>query len=165
MMKRSWFVAFLELLLAALVASDVPSGESWPQWAQNPQHTGFIQVTGQPANHKLAAIRYDPFVDQEKRDTSGELLAHYQGPLTEGNSVYMEFKTGKWIACHPPTSWETGAACGPNTWDKEIWNEKRLDWQQGKLVEKWDYQTDWKPEPNAVNVDGLGPFGWEAVFD
>jgi hypothetical protein len=163
-MKRSWFAAFLALPLAALVASDVPSGESWPQWAQNPQHTGFIQVTGQPASHKLAGIRYDPFVDQEKRDTFGELLAHYQVPLTEGNSVYMEFKTGKWIPCHPPTSWETGAACGPNTWDKEIWNEKRLDWQQGKLVEKWDYQTDWKPEPNAVNFDGLGPFGWEPVF-
>jgi len=61
----------------------------------------------------------------------------------------------------PSNSRQTGAACGPNTWDKEIWNEKRLDWQQGKLVEKWNYQSEWKPEPNAAET-GFG--GWEPVF-
>ena len=35
---------------------------------------------------------------------------HYQVPLTEDNSVYMEFKTGKWIPCNPPTAWQTGTA-------------------------------------------------------
>ena len=160
-MKRLWFVACLVVPLAALMAGELPSGDSWPQWAKNPQHTGFIQVSGQAASNKLAEIRYDPFVDQEKHDTGGELLVHYQVPLTEGNSVYMEFKTGKWIPCNPPTAWETGTACGPNTWDKEIWNEKRLDWQQGKLVEKWNYQSDWKPEPNAATTNLTG---WEPVF-
>jgi hypothetical protein len=162
-MKRLWFAASLLLVLplVALMAGERPSGDSWPQWAKNAQHTGFIQVTGQPASHKLAEIRYDPFVAQEKLDEGGELVVHYQVPLTEGNSVYMEFKTGKWIPCHPPTAWQTGTACGPNTWDKEIWNEKRLDWQQGKLVEKWNYQSDWKPEPNAGETN-FG--GWEPVF-
>jgi hypothetical protein len=162
-MKRLWFAASLlfVLPLVALTAGERPSGDSWLQWAKDAQHTGFIQVTGQPASHKLAEIRYDPFVAQEKLDEGGELVVHYQVPLTEGNSVYMEFKTGKWIPCHPPTAWQTGTACGPNTWDKEIWNEKRLDWQQGKLVEKWNYQSDWKPEPNAGETNFAG---WEPVF-
>ncbi len=160
-MRRFLFIASLVLPLAALMAVDGPSGDSWPQWAKNPQHTGFIHVSGQSAGQKLAEIPYDPFVDQEKLDEAGELLVHYQVPLIEGNSVYMEFKTGKWIPCHPRFAWEHGAACGPNTWDKQIWNEKRLDWQNGKLVEKWNYQSDWKPEPNDAET-GLG--GWEPVF-
>jgi len=79
-MKRLWFAASLLLVLplAALMAGELPSGDSWPQRAKNSQHTGFIQVTGQPASHKLTEIRYDAFVDQEKRDSGGELLAHYQ---------------------------------------------------------------------------------------
>jgi hypothetical protein len=162
-MKRLWFTASLLLVLplVALTAGKRPSGDSWPQWAKDAQHTGFIQVAGQRASHKLAEIRYDPFVAQEKLDEGGELVVHYQVPLTEDNSVYMEFKTGKWIPCNPPTAWQTGTACGPNTWDKEIWNQKRLDWQQGKLVEKWNYQSDWKPEPNAGETN-FG--GWEPVF-
>ena len=160
-MKRLWIAASLVLPLAAVMAVELPSGDSWPQWAKNPQHTGFIQISGQSASHKLAEIRYDPFVNQEKRDDFGELIVHYQVPLIEGNAVYMEFKTGKWIPCNPPTAWTMGATCGPNTWDKEIWNEKRLDWQQGKLVEKWNYESDWKPEPNAAET---GLSGWEPVF-
>jgi hypothetical protein len=160
-MKRLWFAACLVLPFAALMAIELPSNNSWLQWAGNPQHTGFTQVTGQSASKILAKIRYDPFVVDEKRDAGGILVVHYQVPLVEGNSVYMEFKTGEWIACNPPKAWQTGAACGPNTWNKEIWNEKRFDWEQGKLVEKWNYQSDWKPEPNASET---GPGGWEPVF-
>jgi hypothetical protein len=160
-MKRLWIAACLVFPLAALMAVELPSGDSWSQWAKNPQHTGFIQLSGQSASHKLAEIRYDPFVNQEKRDDFGELIVHYQVPLTKGDSVYMEFKTGKWIPCNPRNAWTTGAACGPNTWDKQIWNEKRLDWHQGKLLEKWNYQSDWKPEPNAAET---GLSGWEPVF-
>src|SRR3984957_4221370 len=134
-MKRLWIAACLVFPLAALMAVELPSGDSWLQWAKNPQHTGFIQLSGQSASHKLAEIRYDPFVNQEKRDDFGELIVHYQVPLTKGDSVYMEFKTGKWIPCNPRNAWTTGAACGPNTWEKQIWNEKRLDWHQGKLRE------------------------------
>lgn len=159
-MKRSSLTIFLILLTAVVAASQQPTHESWPQWAHDAQHTGFIQLVGQSASQKLASVQYDPFVNLEKKETFGELLVHYQVPLTEDNSVYMEFKTGKWIACHPPGSWANGKACGPNTWEKEIWNEKRLDWENGKLVEKWSYQADWKPEPNATS----GLSGWEPVF-
>ena len=98
-MKRLWFAASLLLLLplVTLTAGERPSGDSWPQWGKDAQHNGFIEVTGQAARHKLAEIRYDPFVTQEKLDEGGELVVHYQVPLTESNSVYMEFKTGKWI--------------------------------------------------------------------
>ena len=36
-MKRLWFVACLVVPLAALMAGELPSGDSWPQWAKNPQ--------------------------------------------------------------------------------------------------------------------------------
>jgi hypothetical protein len=91
-MKRLWFAASL-LLVRPLTAGERPSRDSWRQWAKDALHTGFIQLAGQPASHKLAEIRYDPFVAQEKLDEGGELVVHYQVPLTEGNSVYMEFKT------------------------------------------------------------------------
>jgi hypothetical protein len=124
-------LSLVTVLLAAVAATEPRSDASWPQWAQNPQHTGFIHITSQPPNNRLAEITYDPFVRLEQREDFGLLVVHYQVPLTEGNHAYMEFKTGKWIVCHPRYAWLQGAACGPNTWDKEIWNEKRLDWQQG----------------------------------
>ena len=154
-------LSLVTILLASVAATEPGADKAWLQWAQNPQHTGFIQITSQPPNSKLAEITYDPFVRGEQREDFGELLTHYQVPLTEGNSAYMEFKTGKWILCHPRYAWLKGAACGPNTWDQEIWNEKRLDWQHGKLVETWTFQSDWKPEPNGYP---RGLFGWEPVF-
>jgi outer membrane protein assembly factor BamB len=149
------------MFLLAAVAAIEPGSSFWPQWGQNSQHTGFAHVKGQPPDQKLEVIRYDPFVPLEKRDDGGSLAVHYQVPLIEGESVYMEFKTGKWIPCHPPLAWITGKACGPNTWDKEIWNEKRLDWKDGKLVEKWNFQSDWKPEPDGAPPDLIG---FEPVF-
>ena len=138
-MKRLWFVACLVVPLAALMAGELPSGDSWPQWAKNPQHTGFIQVSGQSASNKLAEIRYDPFVDQEKRDEGGELVVHYQVPLTEGNSVYMEFKTGKWIPCHPPTAWKTGADVVPipgtkKSGTRSVWTGSRGSWCRNGII-------------------------------
>jgi outer membrane protein assembly factor BamB len=161
-MKWRMISVLSALLVAAAVANNLPWHDSWPQWAQNSQHTGFVQIAGQSPNHKLAEIRYDPFVPLEKADWFGALAVHYQVPLIEGNSVYMEFKTGKWIACHPPTAWTQGAHCGPNAWESQTWNEKRMDWQNGKLIEVWNFKTDWKPEPNASPGGALG--GWEPVF-
>lgn len=132
---------------------------AWPQWGQNPQHTGFVRVEGQAPKKQLAQIVYDPFVPQEQTEASGDLLVHYQVPLIQGNHVYMEFKTGTWIPCSTPGSWRSGEACGPNTWNQEIWNEKALAWREGKLVAEWNFQSDWKPEPN-----GTGLSGWEPVF-
>jgi hypothetical protein len=122
------------------------NGVSWPQWAQNPQHTGTIGVAGQDINRKLADIVYDPFVPLEQAFTGGSLQAHYQVPILDGQDVFMEFKSGSF---------------DPNASDPftgEIWHEKRLHWQGGQLTEQWDYQTDWKSLPNSY----VG--GWEPVF-
>jgi hypothetical protein len=104
-------------------------------------------------------------VAQEKAETFGELLAHYQVPLIHGNSVFVEFKTGKYVSCNPPGSGQP-YPCGPDDWNTEIWNERAFTWENGKLVKAWDFRSDWKPEPNTdvggQNEDGL--FGWEPVF-
>jgi hypothetical protein len=154
------FFTLLAVLFIAIAAS--PEGNTgWPEWANNPQHTGFVEHSGQDIGRKLAQVTYDPFVEQEKLDYPyGDLVVHYQAPLIERDHVYMEFKTGYWVPCDPPTSWEDGAACGPNTWNQEIWNEKGFEWTNDKMVEIWNFQSDWKPEPNG----STGLFGWEPVF-
>src|SRR5262249_17512052 len=49
-------------------------GFSWPQWAQNTQHTGFLPLAGQKLQQILANIVYDPLVPTEMADNGGELL-------------------------------------------------------------------------------------------
>jgi hypothetical protein len=81
-------------------------------------------------------------VPQEQASAGGTLLAHYQVPLLDGADVFMAFKTGDYS----------------NPFNSQVWHEKRLKWEDGKLVTKWDFTTDWKPEP----IDYVG--GWEPVF-
>ncbi|HKD40205.1 MAG TPA: hypothetical protein VKB87_07940, partial [Myxococcaceae bacterium] len=96
----------------ALVASvalgdddgDEGGARSWPQWGQNSQHNGFVATEGQDVRSVLADLVYDPFTGAEERDTGGELLVHYQVPLIQGNDVFMEFKSGRFIECDPPGS-------------------------------------------------------------
>jgi hypothetical protein len=130
----------------------------WLQWARTPQHTGASPAVGQSPNRKLADITYDPFTNQEKAEESGELLAHYQAPLIHGKKVFLETKTGTYNSCQPPGSGQP-FPCGPDDWQTQIWNERAFVWQNGKLVQLWNFESDWKPEPNA---GGLG--GWEPVF-
>jgi hypothetical protein len=123
---------------------------NWPQWGQNPQHQGFVDVVGQSLHTQLANIVYDSFVPQEQVDQGGSLLAHYQATILHENDAYMMFKSGTYTLDD-----------GTNTathWNTQIWNEKRLHWEGGVLVEKWSFQSDWKPEP----ADLVG--GWEPVF-
>jgi len=117
----------------------------WPQWGHDQQHTGTINVAGQNLNHILANIIYDPFVDDEKAPANGDgdLLVHYQTPLVDGNDVYMEFKSGTYTSMV--------------TWESQTWNEKKLSWVGGNLVEQWNFQSDWKPVP-------FGSPSWEPVF-
>jgi hypothetical protein len=133
----------------------------WPQFAHDPQHTGNTAAVGQPPSRLLAQITFDPFLAQEQAESFGDLLAHFQAPLTVGHDVYMLVKAGTYVSCQPPGSGELadgGTACGPNAWDSQLWTEKRYNWDKGQLVEQWTFTSDWKPEPSAL------VFGWEPVF-
>src|SRR5947209_6410456 len=152
--KKRGLLITAGLLSAALVLF----ADGWPQWGQNPQHSGSINTIGQSPNRKLASMVYDPFVAQEQAENSGELLAHYQAPLTDGQDVFMEFISGNYVACSPPGSY-TPFPCGNDNWFNQVWSEKRLHWEGGQLVEKWSFASDWKPEPDAGGELG----GWQPV--
>ena len=169
-MRRKIFVpAFIVGLMlvawSAIHAVGIDANPIWPQWARTALHTSSLQIVGQNPQAKLANITYDPFVAQEKAEAGGDLLAHYQVPLVDGPLVFMEAKTGTYVSCDPPGSGQP-YPCGPDAWNKEIWNEQAFVWHNGVLTKFWNFQTDWKPEPNTdqggQNEDGL--FGWEPVF-
>lgn len=143
-----WRIGILlcSLLVALCSASLEPTpaiAQNWPQWGHDPQHTGMVNVVGQDLNRLLADLIYDPFVAREKAFW-GALLVHYQVPLVDGDDVFMLFKTGSW---------------SPITWNTQIWNEKRFHWESGQLVEKWTFESDWKPVPDPRSLGG-----WEPVF-
>ncbi len=140
------------------IPSWAQSSAAWPQWGQNPQHTGFVAVAGQSLQGKLSDQVFDPFVAQETAESTGSLLMHYQVPLVNGGNVYMMFKTGTYVPCNPPGSGQP-FPCGPNDWNTEIWNETDLQWQNGQLVPVWNFATDWTPVPNDYTLGG-----WEPLF-
>src|SRR5258708_21682670 len=73
------FMKFRRLpVILVTLSSATAFAQGWPQWGQNPQHSGSIPVLGQSPNTKLASHVYDPFVAQEQAENGGELLAHYQ---------------------------------------------------------------------------------------
>ncbi len=131
------------VFLAAAVALASQSEPDWPQWGRDPGHTGAASVQGQPLSAILADVVYDPFVEQAKADTSGDLLAHYAVPLLDGSDVYMVFKTGQYA--------------GLGSWDSQIWTVKKLRWSGATLREVWTFESDWRPEPLELT-------DWEAVF-
>ena len=122
------------------------------------EHSGTSPVRAQNLVDLLANFEFDPFVAQQQAEHGGNLLAHYPAPLVDSGDVFMLFKTGFWTACSPPGSGQP-APCGSNAWQSQIWNIKRLGWQRGQLVEQWNFESDWKPEP-----DRGGLSGWEPVF-
>ena len=132
---------------------------SWPQWGHDAQHSGFVSVVGQAPNNILVDMVYDPFVALAQGEAGGDLITHYSTPLVDGTDVFMEFKTGTYVSCSPPGS-GMPAPCGPDAWNTQIWNVKRLQWSADKLLAVWNFQSDWKPEPNAGGWLG----GWEPVF-
>src|SRR5262245_19797719 len=152
---RTWF------LVAAGVTSITAliHAQGWPQWGQNPEHSGSVAVVGQNPNQTLARVVYDPFVASEQAENSGDLLAHYQAPLIDGRDVFMEFISGTYVACDPVGTY-TPFPCGNDNWFNQVWNEKRLHWEGGQLVEKWSFASDWKPAPDAGGELG----GWQPVF-
>jgi len=136
---------------------------SWSQWGQNPQHTGNMPVAGQPPQAKLSDLTFDPFVTQEVAE-SHALLLHYQAPLVNGPTIFMEFKTGTYVACQPPGSGQP-FPCGPDAWNTEIWNETALQWQNGQLTPIWNFPSDWTPVPNSgTSPSNHSLRGWEPMF-
>jgi hypothetical protein len=137
------------LLMAGLGLALCASAQQWGQWGQNSRHTGFINVNGQALHNVIADVVYDPFVEEEKADpfATGDLLAHYQVPLIDGDDVFMEFKSGHYTSL--------------DHWESQVWNEKRLHWSNGQLVTMWSFQSDWDPTPFSLEANG--PF-FEPVF-
>jgi hypothetical protein len=116
------------------------SGPSWPQWGQNPQHSGFLAVAGQSLDKILADVVVDPLVSVEASGGQ-DLAVHYQTPLTDGNDVFMESKAGKSTLFY----------------DSEKWREARYTWKNDKLVQTWLFKSDWKAPGNMDDF-------WEPVF-
>ena len=159
-LAQSRNLLFALFFLASIAVAQNPA---WPQWGQNPQHTGYLAVTGQAPQSKLSDLVFDPFVSKEIAE-SGALLMHYQVPLVNGTSVFMELKTGKYISCDPPGSGQP-FPCGPDAWDDEIWNEVGLRWENGKLTPVWRFRTDWLPPPNSGSSPANATLGgWEPLF-
>jgi len=130
---------------------------AWPQWGQNSRHDGAAPVIGQSLQTIYADVVCDPFVSQQIAEI-GVLLTHYAVPLVEGSDVYMETKSGTYVACDPPGSGQP-FPCGPDAWGSQTWNVVKLSWVNGALVQRWTFASDWKPEPTGGNLGD-----WEPVF-
>ena len=50
--------------------AEAQSSPAWPQWGQNPQHTGFLAVAGQELQGKLSDQIFDPFTKQEMAESA-----------------------------------------------------------------------------------------------
>ena len=132
-------VSAVLLLAAASALKAAGPAPFWPQWAANPQHTGFVPVAGQNLNRIAADVVYDPLV-QALND--GDLLVHYQVPLVDGNSVFMESKTGEYTAGDYAT---------------QQWHQNKFTWVRGQLTKEWTFDSDWAPPGNQHVF-------WEPVY-
>ena len=142
------------LLVGAVAAATIAAGSNspapfWGQWGQTPQHTGTVGVAGQTGSRILADIVYDPFTSKEEQGpyATGDLLAHFQTPLIDGNDVFMECKTGQYSNI--------------KNWQVQTWCEKKFTWVDGVLTLQWNHISDWKPVPFSPDKDGPG---WEPVY-
>jgi hypothetical protein len=127
--------------LAGIALRGAPA-PSWPQWAQNPQHTGFLNVKGQDLNQILADIVYDPLVPKEQNLNDGDLLVHYQVPLIDGDDVYMESKDGSYSKGQYAT---------------QSWHQNRFTWVKGALTKVWTFDSDWVAPGSQSDF-------WEPVY-
>jgi hypothetical protein len=115
---------------------------AWPQWAQNPQHTGFLNIAGQALNKILANIVYDPLVPDEQALNDGDLLVHYQTPLVDGNDVYMESKAGSYTV---------------GSYASQTWHQNKFTWSKNQLIKAWTFDSDWVPPGSQKDF-------WEPVY-
>src|SRR6185369_16042618 len=143
-MRSSFFnaAAIAVVGMAGIAFPSAVGTPSWPQWGQNPQHTGFLNVSGDDMNQILADIVYDPLVPDEQALNGGDLLAHYQVPLVDGNDVYMESKSGNY---------------NKGTYSSQAWHQNRFTWVRGQLTYVWTFDSDW-------NAPGSQSDFWEPVY-
>ncbi|MDP8979014.1 MAG: IPT/TIG domain-containing protein [Acidobacteriota bacterium] len=130
--------------MVTLGGFSIAVNQGWPQWGQNAQHDNATPSVGQSLNNRLTDIVYDPLVPQLQAAGGGDLLAHYQVPLVDGNDFFMEFKSGSVNANNPVFAGET-------------WGENKFTWQNGLASLAWSYTSDWKA-PGSLNDF------WEPVF-
>ncbi len=142
------FAALCCVVLVLTTAFAQAQSPSWPQWAQNPQHTGFLNVKGQDLNRILADAIYDPLVQDELATGVQQfgpppgLLVHYQVPLVDGNDVYMESKAGQFTR---------------GTYSSQNWHQNKFTWINGQLTKIWTFDSDW------IAPGSQGDF-WEPVY-
>ena len=85
----------------------------------------------------------------------GDLVVHYQAPLSDGDRVFMVRKGGVFTPCEPepdPTK-ACRHAADFHRFESQTWSEVGYAWQGDQLVEQWSFASDWKP-----------PLGEEVVF-
>jgi outer membrane protein assembly factor BamB len=146
-------------LPAFLIAVSCCFAQSWRQWGGNPQHTGSVNVAGQPALRLLAEEIHDQFSSLEQAESGGSLLAHYQPPLLDGRDVFLAVKGGSYISCNPPGSGRPDP-CGAEAWNFQTWGMQSYRWVNGNLRTRWWFDSDWQAPPNGRG----GLSGWEPVF-
>src|SRR5688572_13983012 len=136
--------AILFLVLAMSFPLESPA-QSWPQWGRTARHDSSSPVIGHWLDRIEASVVIDQFAQEEKAIAGGNLLVHYQVPIVDGNDLFLVFKSG--------------AFTGNQTRETQIWNVRHMRRQSGGLVDRWLFQTDWKPVPSG----GPGP-SWEPVY-
>jgi len=130
------------LLLSATVAS----AQSWTQWGANGRHESMTPATGQRLDRIEATVVIDPFVIDEQTLAFGDLLTHYPVPLTDGDDLFLIFKSGNFTDFqHRET---------------QSWNVRAVRRTGADYATRWTYASDWKPVPTP---GGGGP-SWEAVY-
>ena len=99
-------------------------------------------MAGQSLNQVLASWVFDPLVPKEMAYNDGDLLAHYQVPLIDGDSIFMESKSGSYHK---------------NAYSTEIWSENGYKWMNGQLTSIWRFTSDWTAAGSQIDF-------WEPVF-
>src|SRR2546429_9555876 len=79
-------------VVSASITSLAGSLPAWPQWGQNPQHSGTAVAAGEELNRLLPGPTFDPFVPQGIK-APPKFCPHYQAPLIHGRGVVIEVKT------------------------------------------------------------------------
>jgi len=147
-MKRLALVAALASAACSSSATSNPC-TGWAQWSQGGSHSGDVCVAGQQPGHVLASIQVDPFANTETVFANGDILVHYQVPLTVDDDVYMLHKIGDYSPPCQPTEDGSDAAC--YSFNTQIWTEEHWHWKGNTLEFVWSAGSDWLPVPSDVS--------------